>query len=105
LLQMQKQYWFVSFQKPLFVNPKPFNLLMWDEVKLMMPLQVDVKVWCFNNWWIDGIRILYHPFWHTNLLTSIPGRANNCQKVGYVSKKGRKKSIPVSPTAGGKRVI
>jgi hypothetical protein len=28
LLQMQKQYWFVSFQKPLFVNPKPFNLLM-----------------------------------------------------------------------------
>ncbi|CAM6036029.1 unnamed protein product [Sphagnum compactum] len=26
--------------------------------------------------------------------------ANNCQKVGYVSKKGRKKSIPVSPTGG-----
>ncbi len=44
LLQMQKQYWFVPFQKPLFVNPKPFNLLMCDEVKLMMPLQVDVKV-------------------------------------------------------------
>ncbi len=50
-------------------------------------------------------------FWRMDLCTIcsnrqvtefFPGRANNCQKVGYASNKGSKKSIPPAPTGEGK---